>query len=453
MSRVGHDSNSQQVSRADRVRPLRGLIKRFPDEPAPYAAFLRYYPNASGILIGGNRRDYYALEAPIPGAGLTPPGTTENARTRPAALKDVEWAAVRGHALDPENAFFPMMLAYCFYGEYRDTEGDRQMLIAGRCMKYDDYIQREMRGAQKSCGAYGEPGMVQRTNAWADVLYPHLAGLRNLSRMTTFSAMKSEIRGDVRHGVDLRMSVIHCGSLMRAQSPILISNLVGIAVASTAAYRPGGAPAISNSAPPDAAGSDLERLEKQRQSRHRARLISYLKAQGFEREAASAQQEYKACDNVRSIVKRSPSGALNQVIIPPMLTWSISCLILAVTAFLGILWIVAAVLARVPVIRERRRLLPGVAWAILISIPLAFFQALVSVDHVEFGMYSIPLLFIAVIWVGAYLMKWQTIARFSKTLAISTLALTLILLFVSGGVRSYPPVLQFWQVIQNLSGA
>jgi len=351
-----------------------------------------------------------------------------------------------------------MMQASCYYSQYRDTEGDRQMLIASRCPKYEDYVKNESLGEQKSLErAYGEPGMPLRIAAWSSITFPYFGEMRDLGQLVVYRAMKSEVAGNVKQGVALRMSVLHCGSLMRSQGPIPICNLVGISLTTIAANRPGGAQPI-DSVKTSKAGyftgasySSSLALQNELKEKHRARLISYLRIHGFDYEAKIVKHEYQSCYKAQAIIKDGAIQNFFLLVIPPMLTSLVSSLILAVIAFLGVLWIAAVLLSRLTMMKERQRLSPGAASAVLISVPYALFLSLISVEPQEWGLYFTPLLCIAIVCVASYIMKWQTMGCFTKTLAFSTSALTVIFFFATNGVRSYPPVMQFWSIINGLS--
>jgi len=446
------DVDTAMSQAARRIRygycePLRDLVKRFPNEPAAYGAFLRYYgvytPGARPLV---DRRDYWVLERAPADGEKWPPDPPRNVKVVPSVVNEMKQAALRGQQRDPDNAFFPMMLAFCYYGEYHDEEGDKQVLLAGRCSSYDDYARNEIRGGQKALEyAYVEPNMMQRMATVATLLYPQYGQLRTVGRIATYRAMKFEIAGDIHRGVALRMAVLRCGSVMRKQSPVFIGSQVGMGISYLAASRPGGSQITERVVPLSTPFLAARQLEKENRAKHYSRFQAYLGEKGFERESQMVYLEFLAYEKTRSIIQQGASGSFNAIMLPPMLSWAASSLGLAVTAVLTLLWLVATWLSRLTGIRDGRSLPTALVSALLIS-------ALMSLSiSLHFGrsnakvLLFTALLCLPVVWLAG---RRTPVRLFIRRSAAGTLVCTIFLYLAASGVRSYPPAIQFYQLFE-----
>jgi hypothetical protein len=170
------------------------------------------------------------------------------------------------------------------------------------------------------------------------LLLPHYAQLRAAARVAVYCALEFEKSGRSSDGIRIRVALVHCGSLMRDQSPSIVGSLVGVVITNAAMPRPGGSPSVAGRG----SGSGQE-LPRQRLAAYTA----LLERHGESREAAWARAESAAAEQVQSIARRSfalsPFGV---PMLPLILFWALDLLVLANILCLLALAIAAPLLAR-----------------------------------------------------------------------------------------------------------
>ncbi len=229
----------EPITAATRLKHLHELIQRFPDQAALYATTLRV---ASLGLVYVHRDETLWLDGdPIPASRATV-NALENT---PEQLAAFDRDAAAGERLDPENAYFPFMRAVGLFAAHRDAEALDALKRAARKPNWWEYFNAELEGKAKLHEAtYGTSSALIRTMQAASILFPHYAQLRSVGRIAVSIAAQAEQAGHIEEGLSIREAVRECGSKMRVQSPALIGNLVGIAIAQTSLARPAGAPPI-----------------------------------------------------------------------------------------------------------------------------------------------------------------------------------------------------------------
>ncbi|MCA1596958.1 MAG: hypothetical protein LC772_11115, partial [Chloroflexi bacterium] len=174
----------------------------------------------------------------------------EGQHVTPAALADFDRNAAVGERLAPHNAYFPLMRAVGLFAGHRDCEAMEAIERASQKSVWNDYTAEESAATVHFYNlAFGRSSAITRTSLDYQILLPHLSQLRAVAKMAAFCAMNLEQGGKPQDGLDLRLAVIRCGSLMRVQSNTFIGSLVGIAIAQIAGSRPGGTPAIRTFGP------------------------------------------------------------------------------------------------------------------------------------------------------------------------------------------------------------
>lgn len=212
---------------------LRALEARFPNEPALYAAKLRF------DTLGAVKPLHYAdedLASSKPGSKPRTEPTLD-----PAVLSAYDADAAKGEALAPDNAYFPLMRAIGLLGAGRDTEAREALHRAAQKPRYDDYVRDEAEARWALAAAtYGNTGTIAQVAQSAALLFPHYAPLRSVARITLGKAIRAEKAGDWATGLALRQDLRKVGGLLRHDATSVIGNLVGIAIASISGGRPGG---------------------------------------------------------------------------------------------------------------------------------------------------------------------------------------------------------------------
>lgn len=290
------------------ARELNGVAARFPDQPAIYAALIRY--DVSG--------DLYRPEGDLLSGKAPQPEDKRRNTISSEQLQAVVQAAEQGEKLDPDNAYFPFMRAWGLFAMQRDSEALDAVLRAGAKSRWEDYATEEVRARWRlEREAFGERGAWSKFVILSETPYPHDAKIRQAARIVAYKAVEAEQAGRTEEGFALRHALMHTGSLMRVQSRTMIGSLVGIAITAIGASRPGGAPAIKR--PPN----DNTPVE-QRAKEQREKYAAYLHSIGKEGEARWAQAELESGWHARSLG------------IKAMLSWPIA----ENGSWLGIAWIV-----------------------------------------------------------------------------------------------------------------
>lgn len=311
---------------------LRNLLPGFGMRPALLAHILRY-DAASRVSI---RR--------IEESAFYPPSRRPNPQSLvpspPEYLAAYDRIASTGESLDPDNAYFPLMRAVGFFAARRDKEAIEAMERASRKPRWEDYTNEEAEAhLHLLTKAFGrQPAISQFLNA-SVVIEPHWIGIRSAARMVQYLAHQKEKTGRRREGADLRLSMLRCASLIRAQSSSSIGALVASALESAAVFSPGNPRRPSES-------------EEQRRLRMRQQFPDLLRQLGKHRDANWAQREFAAMEEARAIVREAMAPQRwVQTPLKLVRAWTINMLLL----FLGLgalfLWLVYAVVARTPLRR------------------------------------------------------------------------------------------------------
>ncbi|MES2458993.1 MAG: hypothetical protein V4671_00310, partial [Armatimonadota bacterium] len=380
---------------AERLWTLR---TRFPNEPALYAAMIRYL-TGSGVRTGREaeqdllvtptvRAESAAVRAKLARKKQAVP---DSDRDRAYLNKWYAEAADQGALLDPQNGFFPMMQAVTFFATNKDADGLAALRSAAQKSHWNDYASEEARASDKLIQAtHGETGMLARTSRYAAILYPHLAQYRATARVATALAVRKELAGDVDGGMAIRRDVARCGALMRAESSSYLGSLVGMAITQVAMTRPGGTE-LSES-PEKAQGNDKARLQLER-------FLTYSNQIGRSDDAAFFQAEGIARDNARAVHR---AAEVDYVFSIPRLTrmmalWSGGSALLSNAIMVLVLGGIAFGLARTLRIRTGERLHPAVRWglaAVVVPIPFAFLGLFCGIE--EGPLYGFATVFSAV---------------------------------------------------------
>lgn len=289
------DSVQKPKEEDERVKRLRIIIPVFPTTPGLYAHILRM-ETASDIVI---RRDN-EYETFMYGHASQYTAAPDLQLATPDAFANFDHDAEAGEQLDPQNGYFPMMRAVGLFAAHRDDDAVAAVRRAARKPKWDDYTIEENEAVWRlATQAFGGRSAAIHTILQASVALPHLKELRNVARMTVFTAAHMEKAGKLEEGIALRQAGIECGALVRTFSSALRGGYYGAEMSELQWLRPGGAAplALPGDMPPD-----------QKNTIRRDAFLTFLKQSGHEAEAGRAQTEFDAARRARSILDKSVEG-------------------------------------------------------------------------------------------------------------------------------------------------
>ncbi|HEY3266537.1 MAG TPA: hypothetical protein VGM37_06400 [Armatimonadota bacterium] len=293
--RMGADSN--------KVGPrLRAAARRLPADPDAACAAASTYRNAdrepnedrAGVLATIAAMHAVDVRFPaIPSVLAAEIGALAMDSKAPGRMEEIGDVAARGERADPGNALFPAARSAGFLTAGRTSEGLAALRRAADCPRWSDYQDRAADGRARLLRAAGGPnsGIVPFL-----VLYPmsltsmDTSGvLRHGARSAADLAVSREAAGRIEEGIAIRHALMTVGGRMRAQSSAMVGSLVGCAIQSIAAARPGGAPAPLRESASAAA----------------IRYVAWLRDSGHEAEAAFAERELANRRQARDIARRN----------------------------------------------------------------------------------------------------------------------------------------------------
>ena len=279
---------------------LRALTQRFPNSPALYANLLReesrrpLLSSAAGSKLSGDP----------PPSGSMPASPQEIA----ACNQDAE----AGERADPDNSYFPLMLAYGLFAAHRDADALAAIKRASVKPVWNEYLTENVEAKWRlHTEAFGDPGALPQTAVWSSEVLPEYQRLRQAARIVVYQAMLKEQAGRKEEGYQLREAIRRCGDIMRVQSTTLIGSLVGVAITAIAEARPGGAPALRQGT-----GEEPEQIAQQRLNAY----CAYVTKIGHPEAAQKARDEETARRTVQGTMKDDPEmlrvlGPLQQLIV------------------------------------------------------------------------------------------------------------------------------------------
>jgi hypothetical protein len=212
-------------------------------------------------------------------------------------LRVIKGAALSGEADDPNNAFFPMILAAVDFAQSRDAEGIRAVEVAGRDSQWNDYIGDLVAGSIRLSESAHGGGLngTSRIEILSLTLLPQFAPLRSVARVSLWHAVNDEKSGQFADSVRLRRALLHVGLLMRSDSKsFFISNLVGIAIAYIAIAQPMGILPLSDVA------EGKESPEQRWDIEIRSNYEKFLEEHGYESNATWLNSQFNACELIRT---------------------------------------------------------------------------------------------------------------------------------------------------------
>jgi len=286
---TGYDPLHPLEQSKARNRRIAALEQQFPNNPSVYANLMRY------MSLGEMR----LMRDPKP----ADTSTAANVQVYVPSEETQEMflaAAQKGAALDPDNAYFPMMETVGLLAAHRDREAMDALKIAGRCSQWKEYFQDDLDGQNRLRSAtYGEQGAVQHLYTAASLLFPQYASLRSAAQVAARLAAEEERDGNTAEGIEIRHALMRCGGLMRSQGAFQITVLVGVAITTLGTVNPGGVSEADNQSLTSypVKSDDAEKLRAERLTKY----CAYLETLGQTQEAAWAKTEAGAGAQARAI--------------------------------------------------------------------------------------------------------------------------------------------------------
>jgi len=345
---------------------MRGLVPRFPNEPALYANILRYDTLGAVLLV---RPEGALLTGSKPDTDYHPKPPT------PAALAAFDQTAAAGERVDPDNAYFPLMRAVGLLAAHRDAEAEAAVRRAGEKTAWREYIPEDVQSRWRLHQiAFDDNGVIPQVAVSSGTLLPQYQRMRDAVRVLTYWAMQKEQAGDVAGGLTQRESLRRCGDLMRVQSNYLIGAIIGSSFCEIACLRPGGAPPLSELPFKATIGEVTSRFLANAQV-----FAGYTRQHGRADLAAKALAEADARAHLQAVLDyvQNQEGSALEPLFRAVNWWTVDVAVLANVFWLLALWALAAL------IYAGRRLAPAspdwarsLGWLIGLGLGAVVFLAL-----------------------------------------------------------------------------
>ena len=200
------------------LKRLALLVKNFPDFPGAHAHFARYMM-ANRVRIQRMELEKSSLLPSVPSTDSTARLESSPPRSLPARRSDVrlmEWALKAGEQHDPENAFWPAMLAATYFAAERDDLALKELARAAHRRQWKAYIYEEVLGQWKLfAAAYGDNGATQQIAPLSLVAFPHLHEIRRAGEMARWLAERAASEGHYNEAVSIRRHIAWLGKRIR----------------------------------------------------------------------------------------------------------------------------------------------------------------------------------------------------------------------------------------------
>ena len=293
-----------QNSAEQRRHPLQELALQYPEKLLEIRAHqLRFDTSGDVAIKRDNEVSAYYGDPTTPRVTnlIGPPAKTHPDKL---ALEAFLEAADDGMRLDPQNGYFATMKAMALFADYQDEEAEKLLHGAARAPFWDDYAFREAESRWKSARKQPGSNSITHTFANASLLFPHLARMRAMARLTDMLASKAEAAGNHSKSLQLREDTIALGANMRKHARTLIGALVGLAI-SHIGYGHTDATKYN--------GMDLKAWQKldpaQRNVIQLAAFDAYCRKNGNPGAAALAHNELEASKAIHQIADQVNKGS------------------------------------------------------------------------------------------------------------------------------------------------
>jgi hypothetical protein len=291
-NRMGPWQNSAELRR----RPLQELAQQYPEKLLEIRAHqLRFDSSGDVAIKRDNEVSAYFGDTSIPRiTNLIGPLS----KTYPdkAALEAFLEEAEDGMRLDPQNGYFAMMKSMALFANYQDEEAEKLLHAAAIAPNWEDYAYREAESRWNSVKKQPGANSIAHTVVNASILFPHLARLRAMARLTDMLASRAEAAGNHSKSLQLRQDTIALGGSIRKHARTLIGALVGLAISHIG---------YGHTDATKYAGMDLKEWQKLDTTRRNALQLeafdAYCKKNGKPEVAALARRESEASKVIHQI--------------------------------------------------------------------------------------------------------------------------------------------------------
>lgn len=131
-------------------------------------------------------------------------------------VKLMTWALRNGERADPDNAFWPAMLAVTYFAAGRDQQGVDALALCALKSRWDSYLYEEVLGQWRLYSlAYGDHGAAQKIGPLTLLAFPHLRELRRMAETARGQADRAAERGEVARAIQIRRSIRLLGHVLR----------------------------------------------------------------------------------------------------------------------------------------------------------------------------------------------------------------------------------------------
>ena len=228
---------------------------------------------------------------PIDSKGVALQVTPLLQTTHPDAISRMRADCVRGEKLDPENAFWPLMMASVHLAAHEDAQGLASLARAAKKPVWREYVQDEVAMHREYAEfRYGEQGYLGELVRQTSILFPHYAQLRGLSRALVGQAILLEQAGRAQDALTIRMALRRVSLKISLQSTSDIGSLVGIAMHSISTGRVNGIPPLKAKSGKD---GTTEESRKAATLGNMERYRDHARAVGQPSEASEAMRDFK----------------------------------------------------------------------------------------------------------------------------------------------------------------
>lgn len=177
-----------------RARADEKLLPRYPKVAWLAADYLRF-DCMTALMFGTRHREVPEMSPPMINGNVDSVFPFDN-------WQRVVGVAQRGRELEPNNTYFDWMLMHGLLELYRDAEALQILHEAAQKTAYDDHINDDTRAHLKALEAANGPQALEtRFTVAGAQLYPHLAMMRNISRILGWFGRRAQHAGDHRQAL------------------------------------------------------------------------------------------------------------------------------------------------------------------------------------------------------------------------------------------------------------
>ncbi len=202
---------------------LAQLARDFPAQPGGYAHLARYMM-AERVRV---QRPEVADTMPLSSKQETRPDERPPSAWR-HDVRLMEWALHSGSVRDPDNAYWPAMLATTYFAAHRDAEALKALALAAHKPHWNAYLYEEVLGQWRLySAAYGDHGATQKIGPLSLIAFPHLYELRHTAEMARWHADAAAAAGHDEEALKFRRNLAMMGVIMRETATWSYEALIG----------------------------------------------------------------------------------------------------------------------------------------------------------------------------------------------------------------------------------